>query len=136
MLFRSTGEGIVIKNYDFYNKYGRQTWAKIVTAEFKEKHYKTMGSPVFENKMIEQTIVDEYITPSLIEKEYSKIVNENNGEWSSKMIPRLLSVVYYSLITEEMWNVLKKFKMPNINFKTLNSLTINKIKSTKSEIFG
>ena len=28
------GEGIVIKNYDFYNRYKRQTWAKIVTSEF------------------------------------------------------------------------------------------------------
>ena len=48
------GEGIVIKNYNFYNKYGRQTWAKIVTSEFKEKHHKVMGAPIVENKMIEE----------------------------------------------------------------------------------
>ena len=29
------GEGIVIKNYDYTNKYGRKTWAKIVATEFK-----------------------------------------------------------------------------------------------------
>jgi len=31
------GEGIVIKNYTYKNKYGRTTWAKIVTSDFKKK---------------------------------------------------------------------------------------------------
>ena len=39
------GEGIVIKNYDHENKYGRVVWAKVVTSEFKEKHTKQMGAP-------------------------------------------------------------------------------------------
>ena len=30
-----TGEGIVIKNYDYRNKFGRQTWAKIVRNDLK-----------------------------------------------------------------------------------------------------
>jgi hypothetical protein len=34
---KGIGEGIVIKNYEYVNKYGRITWAKIVTSEFKEK---------------------------------------------------------------------------------------------------
>ena len=42
---KGVGEGIVIKNYDFYNRYGRQTWAKIVRAEFKEKNRRVMGAP-------------------------------------------------------------------------------------------
>lgn len=129
------GEGIVIKNYDFYNKYGRQTWAKIVTSEFKEKHHKEMGAPIVENKIVEQEIVDRYITPAFVEKEYSKIVNDNDG-WSSKMIPQLLSRVFYGLVTEEMWNIVKAFKNPKIDFKTLNTITISKIKSVKSEIFA
>lgn len=132
---KGRGEGIVIKNYDFYNKYGRQTWAKIVTSEFKEKHHKAMGAPVSENKMIEEDIVEEYITTAFVEKEYAKIVNDNDG-WTSRLIPQLLSRVFYELINEEMWNTIKKFKKPTINFKTLNSLTINKIKQVKPEIFG
>lgn len=31
------GKGIVIKNYDFVNKYGRVVWAKMVRNEFKDK---------------------------------------------------------------------------------------------------
>lgn len=128
------GEGIVIKNYDFYNKYRRQTWAKIVTAEFREKHHKAMGAPITDNKMIEEEIVDEFVTSAFVEKEYAKIVTEKDG-WTSKYIPMLLSKVFYELISEEMWNILKKFKTPKIDFKILNSMTINKIKAVKPEIF-
>lgn len=131
---QGTGEGVVIKNYDFYNKYKRQTWAKIVTSEFKEKHYKAMGSPIVENRMIEEEIVEEFVTSAFVEKEYAKIFNDAE-EWNSKMIPQLLGKVFYELVNEEMWNICKKFKMPNVNFKTLNSLTINKIKKVKPEIF-
>lgn len=66
---------------------------------------------------------------------FAKIVNETGG-WSSKMIPRLLSVVYHELICEEMWNILKAFKNPTVNLKVLNNLTINRIKQVKPEIFG
>jgi hypothetical protein len=132
---QGSGEGIVIKNYDFYNQHKRQIWAKIVTSEFREKHYKEMGSPVTENKMVEQEIVDEFITSAFVEKEFAKINNEQ-GEWNSKMIPQLLGKVYYELVNEEMWNICRKFKNPIVNFKTLNALTINKIKTVKSDIFG
>jgi hypothetical protein len=32
---KGVGEGIVIKNYNFHNKYDRQIWAKIVTTEYR-----------------------------------------------------------------------------------------------------
>ena len=130
-----TGEGIVIKNYDFYNGHGQQIWAKIVTSEFKERHHKQMGCPIVENKMVEQSIVDEFVTIAFIEKEYAKILNDNDGVFNSKDIPKFLSKVSYELINEEMWNILKKYKNPTINFKTLNALTIKKIKNVKKDIF-
>lgn len=129
------GEGIVIKNYDFYNKYHRQTWAKIVTSEFREKHHKEMGAPLSENRLVEEDIVDKFVTAAFVEKEYAKIVNECGG-WTSKMIPRLLSSVYHELVCEEMWNILKSFKNPTINFRVLNNLTITKIKVVMPHIFG
>lgn len=132
---KGTGEGIVIKNYDFYNKYRRQTWAKIVTNEFKEKHHKEMGAPIITaSKMVEEAIVEEYCTPDFVEKEFSKIVTEKEG-WRSEYIPMLLGKVYHELVNEEIWNAVKKFKHPTINFKTLNVLTINKIKQVKSDVF-
>lgn len=129
------GEGIVIKNYSYKNKYGRTTWAKIVRSEFREIHSKTMGAPVVHGeKMVEQEIVDRFCTTALIEKEYAKIVNDA-GLWSSKMIPRLFGQVFYCLVAEESWNIVKEFKNPTINYKTLNALTIAKVKTEKAEIF-
>ena len=131
---QGAGEGIVIKNYGYRNKYGRQTWAKIVTSEFKEKHVKEMGAPVQHNNLVEEDIVNKFVTKAFVEKEYAKIVNENDG-WSSRMIPQLLGRVYHELICEEMWNILKDFKSPVVNFKALNTLTIARIKAIKPELF-
>jgi hypothetical protein len=129
------GEGIVIKNYSFYNKYRRVCWAKIITSEFKEKHYKTMGCPEIKPKdMIEQKIIDEFLTEAFIEKEYSKIVHEQEG-WTSKYIPMLLGRVFSELVKEETWNILKKFKNPKIDFRTLNTLAVSKIKEVKKDLF-
>lgn len=129
------GEGVVIKNYDFYNRFRRQTWAKIVTSEFKEKHRKEMGAPFKENNLVEEDIVNTFVTRAFVEKEHAKIVTENDG-WSSKYIPQLLGRVYHELICEEIWNILKAFKNPTINFKVLNTFTIAQIKAVMPEIFG
>ena len=129
------GEGVVIKNYDFYNKYRRQTWAKIVRSELKEKHRKEMGAPVKDNRLVEEDIVENYVTRAFVEKEWAKIKTENDG-WTSKMIPQLLGRVFHELICEEIWNILKEFKNPTVNFKILNTFTITKIKKVMPEIFG
>jgi len=75
-----------------------------------------------------------YVTKHLVDKVYAKIVNEMDG-WSSKYIPRLLGIVFYDLVNEELWNIIKKKKNPTINFKTLNILTVLKIKEIKPELF-
>ena len=132
---KGCGEGIVIKNYDFYNKYGRQIWAKIVTSEFKEKHSKTMGEPKIEGKkMVEEEIAIKYITTALCEKVKSKIEVDNDG-FSSKDIPRLLNTIFYDLINEESWNFVKEFKNPTINYKTLQHFVFAKIRTCLPLLF-
>ena len=127
------GEGIVIKNYDYCNKYGRKTWAKIVGNDFKEKHHKAWTPNIINNgKCVEEEIVDKYVTDTLIEKEYSKIAIDG---WTSKKIPQLLSTIFHCIITEEMWDILKKFKNPKIYFKILQNLTTRKIKEVKNDLF-
>lgn len=132
---KGAGEGIVIKNYEFQNKYGRNTFAKIVTSEFKEQHSKVMGASERKEKdIVEELISDKFVTNALIEKTLSKIENENNG-WSSRFIPRLLNTVYYDVVREDIWEILKQFKEPTINFKTLKHFITVRIKSLKPEIF-
>jgi hypothetical protein len=124
---KGAGEGIVIKNYDFFNQYGRQTWAKIVTSEFKEKHSKKMGAPKIKGKkMVEEEIAARYVTTALCEKVKAKIELDNG--FSSKQIPRLLNTVYYDVVKEETWNYIKKYNNPTINYKTLQHFVFKKVK--------
>lgn len=132
---KGPGEGIVIKNYDFINQYGRTTWAKIVRAEFKEEFHKAMGPPNIKEKgILEENIARDYITEAMVDKVYANIVNEQ-GEWKSQYIPRLLSTVFHDLVNEEIWTIIKKYKNPTIHFDMLLKFTILVIKSLKSDLF-
>lgn len=129
------GEGIVIKNYAYTNKYGRKTWAKIVRNEFKEKHVKSMGvNKINTEILVEERILEDFCTEQFILKEYNKILNEKES-WDRKYIPELLGRVYHELIVEECWNIVKKYKQPKVNFKLLNNLVIDKIKRTLPDVF-
>lgn len=128
------GEGIVIKNYSYQNKYGRQTWAKIVANEFKAKHQNREVTEIKERTQVEQAIVDKYITLALCEKEYAKI-EVSEGEWTSKLIPRLLNTIYFCLISEESWNFVKEFKNPTIDFKRLSYLCNERVKLLMTNLF-
>jgi ATP-dependent DNA ligase, homolog of eukaryotic ligase III len=132
---KGAGEGIVIKNYDFKNKYGRNTFAKIVTSEFKEKHSKVMGATLKNDKdLVEEKIADKFVTVALIEKTKAKIETEAQ-QWSSKFIPRLLNTVYYDVVREDIWEILKEFKEPTINFRTLKHFVTTQVKTVKPELF-
>ena len=131
---KGAGEGIVVKRYDFKNKFNRPSWAKIVTSEFKEKHAKEMGSPDIKGKsLIEEAIAIEFVTQALVDKEFSKI--ESVDGWSSKFIPRLLNVVYYCIVKEESWEFVKAHKNPVIDFKRLQYFVFNQVKLKKPELF-
>jgi len=129
------GEGVVLKNYEFYNKFGKQNWAKIVTNEFKEKHKKEMGPPEIKGKkIIENEIADLYTTKSLCEKVHAKIKNESG--FSPKDIPRYLNTVYYDVIKEDIWNIIKEFKSPTIKFSFLKKAIYRLSKKYLSEILA
>jgi hypothetical protein len=128
------GEGIVLKNYDFYNKFGHQIWAKIITSEFKEKHHREMGCPETSGKPIEEKIVDGWLSEALVQKTFDKIRVSHDG-WTSKFIPELLNRCYYELVNEELWNAVRDLKDPTVNFKTLKHFTFAKVKTTMKELF-
>ena len=124
---QGSGEGIVIKNYDFINKYGRQTWGKFVLSEFKDKRH---DPPEKQQKdIIERKAVCKYCTNALIDKVCVKVGEE------SKNIPRILQTVFYDLVREHSWDIVKDFKHPIIDFRILHKLTIDKIKNYKKELF-
>lgn len=126
----ASGEGIVIKNYHFVNQFGNTNWAKIVRpiAKAAIKMHKPLNGTE-----IESVIVDKFVTPEFVEKEFAKLVNE--GTFENKLIGKFLGMVWYNFITEEMFNVLRKFKNPKIDFGLLHKLTVERTKQIKSEVF-
>lgn len=128
---KGLGEGIVVKNYDFHNRYGNKVWGKIVRVEFKGKTRRVMTSM---QNSCEEAIIEKYCTTAFIEKEFAKLVNDNDG-WSTKYIPQLFGRIYHELISEEIWHILKTFKNPTINFKRLSKLVIQKVKIVKADVF-
>jgi hypothetical protein len=131
---KGVGEGVVIKNYDYVNKYDRVTWAKLVTNEFKDTHRKEMGAPLIGCEIVEEKIVSKLVTLSLVDKVVAKIVNDTGG-WSSRNIPQLINTVFYDLIREDAWTMVKEFKNPTINFKTLSHYTTAKVKELRKDLF-
>lgn len=127
------GEGIVIKNYDFVNRFGRTVWAKIVLKEFRSKHQRVDANTIKDDTMVEAKIVEKYVTKSLVEKEYAKLCVDEL--FDKKQIPRLFNTIFYSLVTEESWNFVKEFKNPTINFKTLSFLCNEKTKDCLPNLF-
>lgn len=109
------GEGIVIKNLDFVNRYGRRVWAKIITSDFKHKKYVKDEK---EKYSLEQEIVEKYLTLDIVEKVYANIMIDFKY-WNKKLIPKLLGTVYHDFVLECIWQVVKDFKKPIVNFRNL-----------------
>ncbi len=152
------GEGVVVKNYDYKNKFGRQTWAKLVRNEFKERNAETFGvRNVDGKKLVEKEFAETYVTEAFVSKTRAKIeqlIWEEEGTCDAltsgeeayqkadflaqnrgKVIPRLLQTCYHDLVVEEIWSFLKKQKNPTINFKRLNSHIIHLIKQRAEDLF-
>lgn len=132
---QGAGEGIVIKNYDFFNRYGRQVWAKLLLNEFKDKRHEP--SEKKQRDSVEYKAVCKYCTLPMIDKVIANlpIDAEPTGQWTGKLIPRLLHTVFYDLVREHAWDMVKEFKNPTIDFKELKWLVTNRVKDYKRELF-
>lgn len=132
------GEGIVIKRYNFKNRFGRTVWGKEVYNEHpdkkrEEKHNSTRQH--HKHYVMEQTkLIDEFCSDMLIIKTYESI-SDREGGWSSKLIPTLFEEVYYNFITEELYNALITYGNITIDFNILYRQMIQKIKKLLPELF-
>jgi len=119
-------EGIVIKNYDFCNKFGRQPYAKLLHETFKE--VKSTPKPPPGEDAIERAIQVQYVTAARVEKIRNKIADTQVERPGMKEIPKLINMVWYDIITEDMNDILKRLKDPTINFKLLKRLVFDRAK--------
>jgi hypothetical protein len=79
---------------------------------------------------IEEKIVSKYVSSHLVFKTVEKLRDkyEFEGSLPSKYIAELLQTVYYDLITEELWEIIKEYNSPTINFKRLRGMSYQKTK--------
>lgn len=129
LISEGLGEGIVIKNYDYKNKYGRVIWAKILNEDF-NRNRKDLKLRNHENKIsdnIEYNIVKKFITPEFIQKEFEKFKLEKQG-FSSKNIFEFLNKTFTEFYRDNWELILKKYKFPTINFKVLKKIVDEEIK--------
>lgn len=119
------GEGFVIKNYNFRAYNGRTLWAKVVWREYpdiKKKlgEAKQTYSNYLKSLPVEDKILREYLTKSFLEKEYYKLIDVVNIE-DDHFEQRFMNNTYKTLLEEEIYHIVKKYKSPTINFEYLKT---------------
>lgn len=112
-------EGIVIKRYDFKNKYGRTTWAKLVSADFKEKNKMVFGAT--KHDPVELKLASRCVSLELVLKTIYKIKDER-GEISIRQMPEVLGRVWYDVFSENLWEFVKKEKVTKLDFREARRL--------------
>lgn len=125
------GEGVVVKRYGFLNRFGRISWAKVLNSDFCT--FKA-GPPAGNPESVEHEIVVKYVTKDLVDKEYSKIAAMTDNK--KQIPPKLLGTVYHCLLTECIWDAVKRFKSPTVDFKELRKECEFRTKALRPEVFG
>lgn len=119
------GEGIVLKNPDFRDKFGNHNYAKIVTEKFKEDNGITFGgNNKHSDTYWEMYIVNKYMTLARIEKVMNKIQPTIDERLDFQHVPRITNTAYHDMLTEEIWEIAKK--VGKVDFKALQRVAMKK----------
>lgn len=129
-------EGIIIKNYEYRNQYGRCTYAKIVAEEFfNTKSVLRMKNHEAKDKTSEKDIITMMLSEPLIRKEFAKIKLAYPDIRRQELIGRTLNTIFHVFIHEELLDYIEK-KKPLINFYYLKKECDERIKEVlRSELF-
>lgn len=119
------GEGVVLKNLEFVNKFGDLEYAKIVSESFKEDNAVTFGGNNKHSETYwEMWVVNKYMTLARIEKIMHKLQPQIDKRLDMEHIPRVAGSAYHDMLTEEIWEIQKKAE--KINFRHLQRCATKK----------
>lgn len=121
------GEGIVVKRYDFVNRYGRSVFAKVLDESFSQEK---RGTEKVANTH-EEGLAIEYITKHTVDKERSKLLLQ---ESSRSLQGRLIEAVWYDFCKEIFPDIMLKSKL-TINIPLLRNEVLHRTKFYASDIF-
>lgn len=132
----SKGEGVVVKNLSYINKFGVKQYGKFVTQEFKEDNAVTFGGNNKSSETYnEMYYVNKFMNLARVQKNFHKL-ESMEGRLDMKHIPRMMSMCYHDLITEECWEIAKDMGKSNkrFDFKAFENLCNKKSKSIFIEL--
>lgn len=120
------GEGVVIKNYD-YTGLHKQVWAKVVWREYEGLKNdlgvcKTKWREIETNLPVEERIIRDYLTAPYIKKEFYKFRDNGVKYDESRKVEIFLNMIFKSLVEEEGWHMIKRYKYPTIDYTELREL--------------
>ena len=121
------GEGVVIKNPTFTNRWGDKCHAKLVTNKFAEDNgllFNTNNRAA--DNYNEMYIVNKWLQRPRVDKICNKIQSGIDEPLDLKHIPRITNTIFYDMITEEAWEIAKLNK--TIDYKVLRNLAMKKAK--------
>lgn len=130
------GEGVVVKNLEFRNKFGDLQFGKFVTQEFKEDNGITFGGNNKSSESYEEMYyVNKMMTLARVQKVLHKL-ESMEGRLSEKHIPRVMGMCFHDLITEESWVIAQEMAKTGkpFNYKTFKTLCDKKSKSIFLEV--
>ena len=118
-------EGIVIKNTDFKNGYGRTIWGKLVSADFKGMNKIAFGAckaDPAEVRFASHVVSDESVL-KVIHK-----VSDEHGKSDIRQMPEVLGRFWYDCFQEELWGFVKEKKVKAFNFRLAQNLIVNGVR--------
>lgn len=119
------GEGVVVKNKDFINKWGDRVCAKVVTQEFMEGNAIVFGgNNKHSETYAEMKMVNACMTVARIKKIMHKLQPQINEKLDMQHTARIIQAAYHDMFEEELWDFAKKQSI--INFKHLQNLSCKK----------
>lgn len=130
------GEGIVLKNYDFVNRFGRHCFAKIVAAEYLKNKSKPRPRVKMEGEAEQDALV--FLTEEMIVKEFEKLKlldPQSYSERRDKFNARLLQTIWHTFLSEEITNIDKRLKSPTIDLAKLKALVFEKVRASLPKCF-
>jgi hypothetical protein len=125
------GEGIVLKNYEYKNQYGRRTWAKMLTEDYLAHKHESRREKALADQAgqsVEYEIV-KLMTVEHIAKEKAKVIELHSADgWDMKMTSELIGRAFDEFFRDNWEIILKKFHSPKIDFKVLKQLCAAKVR--------
>ena len=120
------GEGVVIRNPGFRNKWGNYVIAKFVRDEYLQRKAQKENKSVSKRFDCEQEIIDCYVTDAELAKAKAKVTLtlglEEFDNKNGKCVGMFLNLVFNDAVLAEITDICKRWKRPVINFQELSNL--------------